>query len=115
MNTTKGDCYKAAYETVAELAQIRNAGLHKEKGWPLTELILVHGTVMPPVGPFAGKEIKHAWARVDGKILEMSNGNQHSYSEDQWENDYQAKEIIRYAPEEAAARAEESNHYGPWN
>jgi len=114
MNTPKGDCYKAAYETVTELAQIRDAGLHAEKGWPLTELVLIHGTAIPPVGPFAGKEIRHAWAKVDGKIFEMSNGNKNTYSEDLWSRDFCGKEVVRYTPEEAKLQAEQSGHYGPW-
>lgn len=112
----KAECYKDAYTAVQELAQVARCG-EKPDSRDIEPIVLVHGSVIPPVGPMQGKRMDHAWIEVSEKrvVLELSAGNQKRYSQDQWITDCQPITEARYSPEEAFDHGKRLGHYGPWH
>lgn len=110
----KGDCYKVSYENAQELQTIKLSGKKTNQGSSANSVYIVHGTVIPPDGPFKGKKIKHAWVELNGLVIERSNGNTEHLTLQQWREEYGAKEEIRYTFEEAEIEIKKASHYGPW-
>lgn|GEM_PF-2354480 len=105
-----GDCYVAAYKTVAEMTEGAGAGklasLH---------VFLVHGSVVPQVGPDAGRRIDHAWVETDDQAIEVSDGKHVSIARDRYYEGTQAQVRVRYNPVEALTEFLRNRHFGPWD
>ena len=79
------------------------------------KIFLVHGDVIPPSGPSAGKRVNHAWVEVDDTVLERSNGQDRKASRGGYYQRFQARARVRYSAEEAILRMLRTEHYGPWD
>lgn len=102
-NTTKGDCYKAAYDSVVELAEIGQSPT------------LVHGSIVPLNGPNKGQRIRHAWIEMSGNCIEVSNGQQEPFGKDSYYSNLNAECIVEYSASEALQNAKATGHYGRWD
>jgi hypothetical protein len=104
-NTTKGDCYKAAYNAVQELAAIGQSPT------------LVHGTIVPLSGPNADQTIRHAWVELEDACVcvEVSNGQQEPFGKPSYYSILKAQTIAKYTPAQAAKMVEDTGHYGRWD
>lgn len=115
----KGDCYKAAYETVQALRATQTRG--EEPSLQTAQLSLVHGSVVSQAGPVAGRRIDHAWVEIAWPgtrcVFEFANGKQDAKETTAWLKELQAQEEMRYLPEDARTKAYSFDppHYGPWH
>jgi hypothetical protein len=101
--TKKGECYKAAFDSVQELVALARSPT------------LIHGWVTPLSGPCAGKRIRHAWVEMDGCCYEVSNGQLDPYHRDDFYNTLGAEIVKSYSPPEARSLLDETGHYGRWD
>ena len=105
-----GDCYVAAYKTVAKMTEgagtAELANLH---------VFLVHGSVVPQVGPDAGRRIGHAWVETGDQAIEVSDGKHVSTARDRYHEATQAEVRVRYNPLEALTEFLRNRHFGPWD
>jgi hypothetical protein len=108
--SSEGDCYVAAYKTVAKMTEgagtAELANLH---------VFLVHGSVVPQVGPDAGRRIGHAWVETGDQAIEVSDGKHVSTARDRYHEATQAEVRVRYNPLEALTEFLRNRHFGPWD
>lgn len=105
-----GDCYVAAYKAVAEMTE--GAGAARLDS---LHVFLVHGSVVPQVGPDAGRRIGHAWVETDDQAIEVSDGKHASIARDRYYEATQAQVRVRYNPLEALTEFLRNRHFGPWD
>jgi hypothetical protein len=123
-----GDCYKAAFENAELLARIKACVEADESPDPgdteyyhafgLNEnpIAVVHGTAVPPVGPYANRMIRHAWIEIGDAVVETSNGINASYKpRSRFYERFGAVPQVRYSVNEARRLADAKNHFGPWH
>ena len=104
-----GNCYEAAYEHFQTLQDAIS-----ECRFPEKQLILVHGSVVPPTGRGAGTRINHAWIEYGPNVLDVSNGNQIDCPRADYNCRFRAEAARKYTPEQALWANLHSRHYGPW-
>lgn len=106
----EGDCYGAAYDTVMKLTTGCGSDTHARE-----DIRLVHGSVVPPEGPDAGRRINHAWVESGDKVLSDAWGRELSMDRTGFYEDTQAEVRIRYTRMEAMIALARNKHYGPWD
>ena len=106
----EGDCYVAAYEMVAKMTEGTPPGELAEQ-----DVFLVHGSVVPQVGPDAGRRIKHAWVEAGDQAIEAHGGKSATVARDHYYEVTQARVRVRYNPFEALTQLLRNRHYGPWD
>lgn len=99
-----GDCYPTAYDQAASLA---DAGERS--------VLLVHGSVVPTSGPWAGRRITHAWVEVDAVVHEFSNGNALVVDKGAFERSFAPETYATYPPDKAIMQNLRNNNYGSWD
>ena len=106
-----GDCYQAARSTLLDYWLLRHKG---DPG--VKDVFLVHGTIVPKLGPAASRRIDHAWVEVNGDtVVESSNGRNITTSKAKYVELIQAVEDARYTLEEAYRELNRTGHCGPWH
>ncbi len=106
----EGDCYVAAYEAVAKMTEGTPPGELAEQ-----DVFLVHGSVVPQVGPDAGRRIDHAWVETGDQTIEVHGGRSAAVARDHYYEVTQARVRVRYNPFEALTHLLRNRHYGPWD
>jgi len=106
----EGDCYVAAYEMVAKMTEGTPPGELAEQ-----DVYLVHGSVVPQVGPDAGRRIDHAWVETGDQAIEARGGKSATVPRDHYYEVAQARVRVRYNPFEALTHLLRNRHYGPWD
>ena len=98
---TKGDCYAAAAERLAEL-HIKG----EAKGWKL-----IHGIVFHE----ATGEHGHAWLEKGDVVFDNSNGNKVAMRKERYYALGVRKVVKSYTAEQLCPLLLTAMHYGPWS
>ena len=106
----QGDCYVAAYNAVARMTEGAGAD---ELAKP--DILLVHGSVVPQVGPDAGRRIDHAWIETGEQAIEVSDGKHVTVARSRYYEITHARVRIKYTPLEAVTASLRNRHFGPWD
>jgi hypothetical protein len=121
-----GDCYKAALENAEELALIKStveggapdalevAATYERLGLA-SQVEIVHGTVLIPEGPHAGRTTGHAWIEVGSNAFETSNDQLDAYPISHYYEHFSIVVEVRYSPDRARQLVNATGHYGPWH
>ena len=106
----EGDCYVAAYEAVARMTEGTPPGELAEQ-----DVFLVHGSVVPQVGPDAGRRMDHAWVETGDHAIEVRDGKSVTVTRNRYYVITQARVRVRYNPFEALTECLRNRHFGPWD
>lgn len=82
---------------------------------PKETVKVVHGSIIPKVGPCAGKRINHAWVEIGDSVIEASNHNQLRVSREGYYKVLSAEYRKKYTIDEASALLDETQFLGPWD
>jgi hypothetical protein len=99
-----GNCYQSAFDRAMSLI---DAGEQN--------VMLVHGSVIPPSGPWANQRITHAWVEVGATVHEFSNGNSLVTDKPRFVRMFTPETYAAYSRDEALMENLKSVHYGPWD
>ena len=100
-----GRCYELAYLTALEW---------EDRGRTPTAR-LVHGTIIPSAGPYAGTPYPHAWVEIGGRYVFDSN-IQDVFPLMYYYGRFRAKAEKIYRPrKDAAPHVVKAGHFGPWH
>ncbi len=120
----KGDCYESSYKNACELAQIKAAveagaddptlkRLYSGLGLK-DEIVIVHGWVTSPEGPYAGRRMHHAWIEAGDGVIETQCGLREGCPDWQYYKKFAVHPTERYSVSEAEALVRETGWAKAW-
>ena len=96
---TQGNCYQYA-------ARFMTDGNYSEAK-------LIHGTIIPPIGPLVGELIGHAWVDLGDKVFDPTL--QRFYQKSTYEKAYQPVVEKVYSIKDTSQQMLKTKNYGPWH
>ena len=92
----QGSCYEFAAKTIMD-----------NPSWTL-----IHGTLIPPIGPLEGLNYKHAWVQKNNIVYDPSHDG--FYKKKEYNKKYKVKDVTKYNQTEMNINLVKIGHWGNW-